>query len=339
MAAKDILKFSTTPRESLWWRANITKCDLGWVRQNLGHSLDRVEAFKVVPPSRPLVDGPVGNSWNGRVVFVEGENAPRVHISLGEKYDYRQEYERARNARDPYLSPHGLFRRLENGRHVHALEFMQQFGALTWESKTLTGRAEWVNLSDFWDKHARFVGVSMLWEARSDDQLKQAWKWIYSRRDLINRVPPAPLGHVPLWKVDTYSPPPELLPWEREEGFESSVDDLADFRILRRYSLEVIQRELNMHTSDCRQIWLMDPVENASQEVSFRPARGFASLWGAIWDLFGQDASTLKHTWRSCLECGRLFYPKDRRSVCCTTEHQALWSKRKWARENRMTKP
>ena len=336
MRREDIRKFSTVPRESLWWRANITKNDLGWAKQHLGHSLDGSKEFESIPASSLcLVDGRVGASWDNRVVFVEGENAPRIHIPRGEKYDYRRDYEKSRHERDPYLSPHGLFRKLENGFHFHALQFIQQFGPLTWQSKTLTGGAEWVRLSDFWDKHARFVGVSMLWEARSDDQLRQAWQWIYLRRDLINRVAPAPFGYMPLWKVDNYSPPSELLPWEREEGFESAVNDFADFGILRKYSLEVIQSELNMHTSDCRQIWMMNPIGNASQDVAFRPTRGFSSLWGAIWDLFGQDASALTHSWRLCLECGRLFYPKDRRSVCCTTEHQALWSKRKWAREHR----
>ena len=337
MRPQDSRKFSTVPRESLWWRANITKDDLSWVRQNLGRSADRIKAFETIPPSLHLTDGPLVDSWHKRVKFVEGENAPRISIPIGDRYDYRQDYERARREREPYLSPHGLFRALENGFHHHALQFMQQFGSLTWKPRTLSGRgAEWISLSDFWDKHDRFVGVSMLWEARSDDQsLKQAWQWIFERRDRINRVEPAPFGHMPLWEVDTYAPHPQGLLWEREEGFESAINDFEDFRILRNYSLEVIQSELNMHTADCRQIWMMNPQRSSFEDVTFRPTRGFSSLWGAIWDLFGQDASALTHSWKLCLECGHLFYPKDRRSVCCTTEHQALWSKRRWAREHR----
>jgi hypothetical protein len=331
MRAEDIRKFSTVPRESLWWRANITKDDLGWAKQ---HLLDGLKAFEVIPPSL-LVDGPVDRSWDNRIAFVEGEGAPRIHIPRGEKYDYRREYQRARHAKDPYLSPHGLFRKLEHGFHLHALQFMQQFGPLTWKSKTLTGGAEWVSLSDFWDKHARFVGASMLWEARSDDRsLKEALQWVYEARDRINRAGPAPFGWMSRWEVGRYSPPPEKLPWEREEeGFD--LNDVADFGILRRLSVEVVQNELNMHTADCRQIWLMKSIGNAGQDLTLQPTRGFQSLWGAMWDLFGQDVSSLTHSWRVCLECGRLFYPKDRRSVCCTTAHQALWSKRKWAREHR----
>lgn len=336
-SVQDNRKFSTVSRESLWWRAKITKDELTWVRQNLGRSLDRIKKFETIALSSYLTDGPLGRSWDRRVVFVEGETAPRICVPVGDRYDYRREYERAKREKDPYLSPHACFRALESGFHYHALQFMQQFGSLTWKPSTLTGRAaEWISLSDFWDKHARFVCVAMLWEGRFDDEsLKRAWQCIYERRNQINRVGPAPFGYVPLWEVDKYSPPPEGLLWEQEEGFESALNDLADFGILRKYTLETIQNELNAHTADCRQIWMMSPIGNEFRDAIFKPTRGFSSLWGAIWDLFGQDASALTHSWRICLECGRLFYPKDHRSVCCTTEHQALWSKRKWAREHR----
>jgi hypothetical protein len=337
MPPQDHRKFSTVPRQSLWWRANIVKDDLRWVRQNLGRCLDGSGAFETIPPSLHLTDGPLGRSWDKRVAFVEGENAPRISVPIGGKYDYRKECERARRESDPYLSPHGFFRKLESGFHHHALHFMQQFGPLTWKPNTLAGRAaEWISLSDFWDKHARFVAVSQLWEARFDDRsLEKAWQWIHERRNQIDRAGPAQFGSVPLWKVDTYSPLPEGLPWEREEGFDARMEDLIDFGTMQKFSLEVVQNELNMHTADCRQIWLMKTIGNSTPDVTLQPTRGFASLWGAIWDLFGQDASTLKHSWRVCLECGELFYPKDHRSLCCKTEHQALWSKRKWARENR----
>jgi len=207
---------------------------------------------------------------------------------------------------------------------------MQQFGALTWK---LTGPtdAEWVNLADFWACHARFVGVSMLWEARSEDQLRAAWQWIYERKDQINRVGPARFGYVPLWD-GTYAPPSETLPWASEHAFRD-----AHPAVLRETTFMVIENELNMYTSDCRQIWMRNRVGSEPDDIVFRPIRGFTSLWGAIWDLFGQDASDISHSWRMCLECGRFFYPKEVRSMCCT-KHQALWSKRKWAREHRKPK-
>ena len=339
MQSKVRHRFSTISRESLWWRSNITREDLTWVAKHLGHFLDGIAAFDVLPLSCLLANGPMDRCWDKRVAYFKGETAPHVHIPLGERYDYRREYEKAKRAGDPYLSPHGLFRKLEQGFHIHALQFMQQFGALTWKSHNLTASsAEWVNLSDFWARHARFVGVSKLWESRSDEEsLKGAWRWIYERLDQINLVGPSSFGFVPLWEVHSYSPPPVGLPWELGGEFEAAIDELADFGVLRGLSLEVVRNELNMQTEDCRQIWMMTPTENASEDVSFTPTRGFSSLWGAIWDLFGQDISNLRLGWRLCLECGRLFYPKDRRSMCCTSVHQALWSKRKWAREHRRT--
>ena len=315
----------------MWWRAQITKEDLQWARAHLGHALDGLKEFKAIPSPAGFSSGPLPRDWQRRVIYVEHENSPHVQIQRGEKYDYRRDYESAKGERDPYLSPHGAFRNLENGYHVHALQFMQQFGALNWELRW-PNSVEWVDLADFWARHARFVGVSMLWEAPSEDQLRDAWRWIYQRIQDINRVGPAPLGHVPLWQ-GTYAPPAENLPWESEGAFLDTHPG-----VLQETTFVVIENELNMHTSDCRQIWMRNRVGNAPEDVVFRPIRGFTSLWGAIWDLFGQDASDISHSWRMCLECGRSFYPKDVRSVCCTSKHQALWSKRRWAREHRRPK-
>jgi hypothetical protein len=194
------------------------------------------------------------------------------------------------------------------------------------------GEEGWVNLSDFWDRHTRFVGVMQLWESRLDEEaLRQAWRWIYERLDQINRVPPAAFGAMPNWNFDKYYKFPGVFPWERG-GIGEGLQNPHSF--LLKTTHEVVHYELNLHTQECRQIWTMQPV-GRSQDVRFEPIRSYGSLWAAIWDLFGQDISALTHAWRVCLECGRRFYPKDHRSVCCTTRHQALWSKRKWAREHR----
>jgi len=69
-----------------------------------------------------------------------------------------------------------MFRDLEDGYHEHAMQFMQRFGPLTWRVTTgRRGEEGWVDLCDFWDKHARFVGVAKLWESRFDEEsLKEA---------------------------------------------------------------------------------------------------------------------------------------------------------------------
>lgn len=324
-------KFSTPLLESLWWRADIKKEDTRWVRQHLGRDLDGVKEFQPRPKAEQIIEDPIGQDWPSRVRFVEGETAPRIQIQLGEKYDYYKEYRLARKHGDPHLSPHGMFRDLESGRHEHAMQFMQRFGPLTWEIATgRRGEEGWVNLSDFWDRHARFVGVAQLWEHRFDQEgLKEAWRWIYQRLDRINRVGPAGFGAMPNWNFDRYHAFPGVFPWQR--GLEEGLQIPHPF--LLHTTRQVVHHELNLHTQrECRQIWTMHA---ADQDVRFEPIRSYRSLWGVLWDLFGQDISKLTQGWRVCLECGKRFYPKDHRSVCCTTRHQALWSKRKWAREHR----
>jgi hypothetical protein len=332
--SQDHSKFSTEALETQWWRADIHQEDISWVRQHLGRAREAAKQFEVIPKTVSIIESPIGPDWPSRVRFVEGETAPRVQIPLGERYDYRAEYGRAKLNRDPHLSPHGLFRDLENGRHEHAMQFMQRFGPLIW--KITTGRRGdegWVNLSDFWDRHARFVAVAQLWESRFEPEaLKQAWRWIHERLDQVNRVGPAPFGATPNWNFDQYYKFPGVFPWDRTGGIEKGLQWANPF--LRMAAQEVVHYELNLQTRDCDQIWVMQPLQDG-QDVTFDPIRRYRTLWGAIWDLFGQDIGSLKYGWRVCHECKRRFYPKDHRSVCCSTAHQALWSKRKWARDHR----
>src|SRR5206468_10990367 len=101
MVSKVHSKFSTQPPlESLWWRTDITKEDIRWVRQHLGRSLDGIEQFDVLPSAVYLTAGLIPPDWRHRVRFLEGETAPRVQIPLGDMYDYRKEYERARREVD-----------------------------------------------------------------------------------------------------------------------------------------------------------------------------------------------------------------------------------------------
>jgi len=72
---------------------------------------------------------------------------------------------------------------------------------------------------------------------------------------------------MPLWEGGKYAPPPEGLLWEREEGFEAALNNFANFGMLRKYSLDVIQSELNAHTADGRHIWLMNSIGNESQDA------------------------------------------------------------------------
>jgi hypothetical protein len=329
-APESFLKFSTLPTER-WWRLKIEAEDLLWIQRNLGHGMDGRKRFRTIP-ANVVLSGAVypGCPWSDRVAFPEGERAPRVLVSLGDAYNYHSAYAKALKRNDPQLSPHGLFRNLRAGYHKHAFQFMQQFGPLFIESATrLPGDSWWVNLTDFWDRHARFVAVARLWEDRFDpEKLLNDWNSLIAQHETLDRAGSAPLGYIP-------DPIHQFLafcqmPWHW--GTHQSSLFLANASFRQKLVYELVQAELILHTQDCVLTWTA--TKRSEDEMAFEPIRSFTSLWEAIWELFGLD--TRQYGWRLCRLCGKLFYPKDRRSVCCSTEHQSLWSKREWARKHRI---
>lgn len=332
---QSFLKFSTPPNEERWWRLEIEAGDLRWIQQNLGHGLDGKKRFPTTSRKVALTGAVYdGCPWIDRVRFVEGEKAPRVLVSLGKAYNYRSAYAKARERRDPQLSPHGLFRHLRPSYHKHAFQFMQEFGPLFIESTRRTGDSWWLSLTDFWDRHARFVAVAKLWEDRFDpDKLRGHWASLCEHHERLGRAGTAPLGHIPD-PVHKFIPL-YRMPWQSGPAQEPLFEANALFQ--QRLVYELVQSELILHTQDCVWTWTSRAQsDDSAYTVTFEPTRCFTSLWGAIWELFGLD--TRHYGWKLCQLCGKLFYPKDRRSLCCCTEHQSLWSKRIWARRHRTEK-
>ena len=329
-----LLKFSTLPNEERWWRLEINNEDLRWIQENLGHGIEGGKRFEILPKnialSGALYDG---CPWIDRVAFVTGEEAPRVLVGLGDAYNYRSAYAAARERCDPYLSPHGQFRNLEAGYHKHAVQFMQKFGPLHIDSASrLSGDSWWLSLDDFWNRHARFVAVAKLWEDRFDPaNLRERWASIAEQHERLDRAGDAPLGYIPdpIRKYVRFC----QMPWQM--GPDSARSFEVNGFMRQRLVYELVQAELILHTQNCVSTWLprMESESEPLGTMRFEPTRCFRSLWGAIWELFGLD--TRQYGWRLCELCGRLFYPKDRRSVCCCSEHQSLWSKREWARKHR----
>jgi hypothetical protein len=332
---KNFLQSSIIGIADQWWRAEIDIQDIAWVQHNLGHNLDGQKHFTTSAPEVSLPGKGLysGCSWAERIVYVEGENAPRVLIPLGKKYSFREAYVKARNGHDPQISPHGLFRILEPGFHKHAFQFMKEFGPLFIDAPNrLPGEPLWINLAEFWSRHARFVAVAKLWEDRFDpEKLSAAWTAIGEQHEKLDAGGAAPLGYIPDPKYDFVRLCPRL-PWERE-GHELASRQSHSF--LRHLVCELLHCELILNTQDCVQTWTSKPVphEQFIWDEMFEPTRAYTSLWSAIWELFGLD--TRQYGWSVCQICGRFFYPKDRRSVCCSTEHQSLWSKRMWAQRHR----
>ena len=335
-AKKTFPKFSTPPStppiEATWWRADIANEDLSWIRQNLGRNLEGQKRYKVLGRDVRLPAGLPEHPLP--VAFYEEDRAPRLMIALGERYDFRRAHRESRESHDPYLSPHGFFRHLEPDYHVHAFQFMQKFGPLFIGSDTRTqGDTWWLNLSDFWDRHARFVAVVKLWEDRfQPEKLREHWTYIGANHESLDSAGAAALGYIPdpKYKYIRICPP---LPWEWEP-FKWELPGLDG--LLRSLVYELLYSELILHTQGCVPTWTRRtvPHDEFIWDEEFAPTRAFTSLWGVIWELFGLDVEHA-YSWKLCQVCGRLFYPKDRRSVCCNTEHQSLWSKRQWARRHR----
>jgi len=328
------LKFSTPPLDERWWRLEIETGDLRWIQENLGHGLDCQKRFRAIPSPVALNRAVYRDCpWSDRIALVEGESAPRVLVSLGGAYSYHEAYATARKKRDPHLGPHGLFRRLQSDYHKHAFQFMRQFGPLSIDSPTrFRGDSWWLNLTDFWDRHARFVAVAKLWEDRFDPRkLHEHWAALQEQHEKLDRAGAAPLGYIPdpIHKFIPFC----QMPWQANYG--NNLSPKADAGLRRELVYKLVQSELILHTQDCVLTWtIRERSSSKLDEASgFEPTRCFTSLWGVIWHLFGLD--TRLYGWKLCQLCGTLFYPKDKRSVCCRTEHQSLWSKRVWAREHR----
>jgi len=110
---------------------------------------------------------------------------------LTDRYDLHVAYERAHARKDPFLAPHGFFRRLAPGNNRHAREFLEKFGPLTLDvGKRLLGNGAGVrvDLNEFWGLHLRFSLLSELWESLHDrGRLAKALLDIYRRRTEVSK--------------------------------------------------------------------------------------------------------------------------------------------------------
>ena len=106
------------------------------------------------------------NDWWRLEIEPPLPQAHEIYGRLSKTYNVRSAYERAQNRHDPFMSPHGLFRKLAPGNNHHAGEFLQRFGPLKLRMEQRVGltRQVRVNLAEFWGMHLRFNLVATLWE-------------------------------------------------------------------------------------------------------------------------------------------------------------------------------
>jgi hypothetical protein len=304
-----------------------------------------------------LIDPP--KEARKRVFVHPGFVTPCILVRQGKEYDIEASYQAARRQRDPYLAPHGMFRRLKPGDNGHALEFLQCFGPLMRRHDLWRTTSGVIELRDFWAMLARFVGVVQLWEALNGEglSLEQAWEWIYENKVQMDNIGsneeftlPLPLlGCLPFERLEdkprTIVPMPNQLLRDRKAAgrleifLSQSPFPLIKFDpakatpedVERICALAMVQFELTLHTLDSPLRWLASEQDGVPVlEPTYAPM----NLWSALWQLFGLDIYG-KNQWRFCRECGRMFYPENIRSLCCTPREQALWRKRVSARQIR----
>lgn len=339
MGRRKLLLTSNVHRfEGSWLKASLSNEDMRWARMNLVKGKDGKCAFERRPDfkrdSCTSFAGPtLLKNWLARVDFKADDVHPWVLVQMGPRYDFREKFEEAQNARDPELAPHVMFRKLSPGNDAAALGFIRDCGPLFLDDMT-RNPIDWIDLNDFWMKHARFVAIVRLYEALGDcEGLRNALVSISENIDSLDAAGRQAVGMIP--DAGKGTPFIRYVYLHKPQDFRR-VDQEGnltwDHQLLRGHAREIIHAELILQTFDgIRSGWVeLDEEEG----LGFRPTRIVSSLWAAMWEMFGLE-TWRGYSWRSCRFCGKYFYPLQVNSECCNPEHQALWSKRQYAKKRR----
>jgi hypothetical protein len=325
----------------LWCAGTLSEENLVWARNNLVKGADGKCAFErrldfrrdvrtcTAPPLLP-------QNFPARVDFKSDDAHPWVLVQLGARYDLHQKFEKAQSERDPELAPHVIFRKLLPGDDASALKFIQEFGPLFLNDMS-RNPIVWIDLNDFWRRHARFVAIVRLYEALNDcESLRKALVDIVENRQNLDSAGPAEIGLIPDTGKDTPFVRFVYLQASQDFGRVDEDGDLTwNHQALRHHAREIIRAELILQTFDgIRSGWERIDEEDG---LGFCPTLIVTSLWAALWEMFGLDTAR-GYGWNSCKFCRKYFYPYQGNSECCSPEHQALWSKRVWATKSRAAK-
>jgi hypothetical protein len=338
------MNFRRDSTESLWRRALFSDQELSWLKS----------AFRVRPSAEAkVVDTPLRSRMN-LLGWVESQTkiapmvrtkiAPMVRVTLGEEYDLRSCRDLARRRRRPMLAPHGLFRVLVHGNDYQAVEFLSKFGPLELDSfdPNLGSESFWLNLEEFWARHARFVAAVGLWEARDHSQwLRDAWRRVHRLVPEIEGGASLPFASMSVdWdrvglrtrtEQAIHEEQEVELPWQRSRpAFEEWLDSSTDQK-LRNWAIAVVSHELGVNAAARTPTWR---YERSAGHDQFTLTLTSGTLWNTIWEFFAEDTSD-RGGWRVCPHCGKVFYPPRKDRMYCTTRLQQLASKREYARRSR----
>jgi hypothetical protein len=325
--------------EGIWWKARFFDGDHSWARRNLVKGTDGKCELERHPDFERIDIGPFISNTDlptspfDRVVFKADEQHPRVLTQLKEAYDFRRLLEEAQSQREPEIAPHIMFRNLHSENDAAAIGFLHECGPLFREDMTRDPLV-WIDLNDFWRKHARFVAITDLYQNfHNFELLRESVLYIVHNIDSLNVAGPATIGEIPgggsripFLRLVTLSEPYVY------RMLDQDGDPMWNHESFQNLARELIHSELLLQTNEgIRSGWELVDGGNAP---NFRPTRVVTSLWAAIWEMFGLDMWR-GFGWRSCRICSKYFYPLQVNSECCTPKHQALWSKRRYAQMHR----
>ena len=306
----------------------------------------------------------IAEQWRRMRVLPEQDLGQSVIIGeLTESYNVREAHEIARRKRDPYLSPHGMFRGLAVGNRKQAVEFLETFGPLRKSHRNIVR----VELATFWEEHLRFCLVARLYENRDATKpLRKALEEYLRHTSApqptdteIKEVVAAMVASGPTMKAKmakfgvrnfkeliraeelefARNPPPqgeESRPRNNDEAplwdTETMLHRLDQGDDPRAMALYFVAKEIQYHTKDIHFTWAQG---RARQQDKFRFYRrlDYDSLLSAIWDLFAADTAGVP--WRICPNDQNVFYPPRADRFYCTSAEQVAASKADYDRRRK----
>jgi hypothetical protein len=246
---------------------------------------------------------------------------PNFLFELGTSYAFHEAWSTAVTRSDPTLAPHVQFRMLKHRDDAEALLFLKNWGPLFGPSLDRQHSVA-VDLRDFWNRHLWFVSIAQLYEALEEPlALQRATGWMQERSDAIRLAVEACSASTSAKRFAVY------LDASRPVGPILTTN----FDLLLSHAVDLIASQFSHPDAGPTASW---EIASQTPQLSFRPIRLCSSLWTAMWEMFGLDTER-GFAWRSCRICTKYFYPSQANSVCCSSEHQSLWSKRQWARRSR----
>ena len=282
---------------------------------------------------------------------------------LAERYSVLEAYGRASRNKDPYLSPHGVFRGMAPGNRKHAVEFLETFGPLTMADSVIVR----VELASFWAEQRRFRRVARLYENRDDGLALRSAIEEYlcefpsadsAERDLLDdyrnlqgavRTMQAEFRKSGARNINeliraqdlerALNPAPGNRPEsEHTEKAISWDPDFIRFRLNegddpRSMALRFVEEEIRYQTRGVRFSWWRG---TSRQDDRFYRRFHVASLSSAIWDLFAMD--TTGKPWRICPNDGNVFYPPRADRFYCTSREQTEASKEQYEEKRRRSR-